>query len=73
MRKTVRTIALVLSLGILVLAGCKSATSDDAFRAHYTTTPPSGAVILPATPPPAPAETAQPPFASRPASHLPDY
>jgi hypothetical protein len=42
-----RTLALALSLGVLAVAGCKSAPLDDIYRAHYTTTPPPGAVVLP--------------------------
>jgi hypothetical protein len=47
-----RTIALALSLGVLALAGCKSAAPDNSYRAHYTTTPPPDGVVLPYPPPP---------------------
>jgi hypothetical protein len=52
-----RTLAFALSLGVFVLAGCKSAPLDDVYRAHYTTTPPLGAVVLPYPP-----QTVQPPL-----------
>jgi hypothetical protein len=47
-----RTIALALSLGVLALAGCKSAEPDNSYRAHYTTAPPPDGVVLPYPPPP---------------------
>jgi hypothetical protein len=53
-----RTLALALSLGVLALAGCKSAELGESYRAHYTTTPPPGAVVPPY---PAP-QTVQPPL-----------